>query len=168
MQKSAGSPDPPYRRSKTLEMTEIRPSRGATAHVRTLLTVRVDVGYRSWHFCNRLIGIRRRASHSIRETAGRPSPPTGGSAARSANRTQPKNACCVQLFRCRCRSEGCGGMRGREGCAGPAPWNPSRARWTSIVWETSLRGGRPGTMRTRLDCQRRSRWPAPLAVSQRR
>ena len=37
-----------------------------------------------------------------------------------------------------------------------------------IVGETSWRGGAPGTVRTPCDCQRRSRWPAPLAVKQRR
>lgn len=37
-----------------------------------------------------------------------------------------------------------------------------------IVGETSWQGAWPGTMRTQLDCQRRSRWSAPLAVKQRR
>ena len=47
LQKSADSPGPSHQRPKTLEMTEIWPPRGTTAHVGALLTSSVDLRDRS-------------------------------------------------------------------------------------------------------------------------
>ena len=70
LKKSAGSPDPPYRRSKTLEMTEIRPPRGATAHVRILVVIRIvscdldhiAAGTQPIHFSRTFVGTQRRTA----------------------------------------------------------------------------------------------------------